>query len=386
MSRSNLWGRRVHIAGSISKDPDVASKVEVAKARELVAGLVKALLKHGANFVIPVDAEPAREDGEALTFDWTVWESLDANRHLRPGDAPGKLAVAVQHYKTEEQIPDHRVELWERFKDSDAIAIENAAHWDMNAKRMDAQARFGDILITLGGTEGVLYLADLYHEAGKPVIPLDLPLTPELKGSRRLHAIGLNSDQTQRLFRTIDGDSHSWINRIRFAARDPVEKRVSAIIDLLEALEPPHAFAVRLLNDKVEHFAEVEDFFETVVKPVIEGEFGYKLIVVDGEQPFDHARVDQEIFEKLHRSRVVLADLTAMRPNCFLELGYAFGRPIPTMVMGMDGTDLPFDVTTYSAHLWKAGGSAKERKDAFREHWNAIRNRPPLVVVRSLIA
>jgi hypothetical protein len=37
---------------------------------------------------------------------------------------------------------------------------------------MEAQACYGDILIALGGGEGegVLFLANLYHDAGKPVI------------------------------------------------------------------------------------------------------------------------------------------------------------------------------------------------------------------------
>ncbi len=40
---------------------------------------------------------------------------------------------------------------------SDLVQIENAAHWNMNSKRMEAQARWGDILIALGGAEGVLF-------------------------------------------------------------------------------------------------------------------------------------------------------------------------------------------------------------------------------------
>ena len=42
----------------------------------------------------------------------------------------------------------------------------------MASKRMEAQARWGDILIAIGGGEGVLFLANLYHDAGKPVIPV----------------------------------------------------------------------------------------------------------------------------------------------------------------------------------------------------------------------
>ena len=119
---------------------------------------------------------------------------------------------------------------------------------------------------------------------------------------------------------------------------------------------------------------------------MIEGELGYRLVVVDGRQAYDHARIDEEIFAKLHRSSVVLADITGARPNCFLELGYALGRGLPTMVMAQQGASLPFDITTLSGLHWATTGTAEDRRRAFREHWKAIRNRPPLVPVEPLIS
>lgn len=387
MARLPLAGRRIHIAGSIHKNPAVASRADVEDARDLVEGLVKALTRRGANFVIPIDVEKIRDaDAMPVCFDWLVWQTLHANLSARPNGMNGPLAIAVQHYKTEDQIPEEQANLWDQLRDSPSVEIENAAQWNMNSKRMEIQARSGDILITLGGSEGVLYLANLYHAAGKPVIPLDLLLTPENEGSRHLYRFGLQRAQAERLFRTADDlGAHGWLNRIRFPARQKVEDRVTQLVGLLEALEPPRAFAVRLLNDKHEDHEPVETHFETVVRPVIEDEFGYKLTVIDGQQAFDHARIDQEIFEKLHRSSVVLADLTGSRPNCFLELGYALGRGLPTMVMARDGTPLPFDITTLSGLLWDDSGTLKARRDAFRTHWRAIRNRPPLVSPEPLI-
>lgn len=388
MAKSSLYGRRIHIAGSIVADPAIASAAEVKSAQELVAALVKVLIKRGANFVVPVDAEPVRPaDGLPICFDWIVWKSLFDNLAVRPADVPGTLAIAVQHYKSENQIPSAYVELWDKLRSGPHVAIENAAHWNMASKRMEAQARAGDILITLGGTEGVLYLANLYHAAGKPVIPLDLPLCPETTGSRRLYAFGLTSSQTTRLFRTAgDQDAHARLNRIRFPARQAIADRVEQLVDLLEALEPPRAFAVRLLNPKLPEFAAVEAHFETVVKPIIEDELGYRLTVIDGQQAYDHARIDEEIFAKLHKSSVVLADLTGVRPNCFLELGYALGRGHPTMVMAQEGTPLPFDITTLSGLLWTDSDTLAARREAFRTHWQAIRNRPPLVSAEPLIS
>jgi len=387
MSKSPLFGRRVHIAGSISCDLGVAPSDDVTQARELVALLVKELIRRGATFVVPVDAENSRDgDNLPICFDWLVWEAIHNNLARRPTGTPDPLIIAVQHHKSEEQVPPQFARLWDGLRGSDLVKIENAAHWNMASKRMEAQARWGDILIALGGSEGVLFLGNLYHDAGKPVVPLNLKLCPENTGARRLFNFGLTSSNSERLFRT-DGatDAQGWLNRINFSSRKTTADRVADLVDLLEALERPKAFVVRLLNPDFPEFDEVQNFFDTVVEPVVEGELGYKLTVVDGKQCYNAPRIDEDIFTKLHRSSVVLADITGQRPNCFLEFGYALGRGLATMLMAKEGTSHPFDITTFSALHWKTTGSVEERRRAFREHWDAIRSRPRLVPMEPLI-
>ena len=387
MLRSPLFGRRIHIAGSIAGDPSSASAEDVDDARRLIAELVKELTKRGAGFVVPVDAEKRRAaDNQEICFDWLVWRTLYESLALRPTGASNPFAVAVQHHKTEDQIPREFEDLWDSVRTSDIVQIENVSHWNMNSKRMEAQARWGDILIAIGGSEGVLYLANLYHDAGKPVIPLSNPITPPTEGARRLFSLGLSSADAPKLFRTSGNSAHAWMNRINFSKRQPIEDRVSLLLQLLEALEPPRAFSVRLLNKKHPDFAAVQDFFDNVVQPVIEGELGFKIVVVDGTQPYEYATLDKEIFEKLYRSNVVLADITGARPNCFIELGYALGRCLPTMIMAKKGADVPFDITTVGGHHWSASGSAEERRREFREHWTVIQSRPPLVSNQMLVS
>ncbi|MAD35261.1 MAG: hypothetical protein CMO30_08945 [Tistrella sp.] len=388
MARSPLHGRRIHISGSVANDLKIAPTSEVEAARVLITQLIKELVKRGANFVIPVDAEPKRSvDGLPVCFDWLIWKAVKDNLAHRPSTAPGPFIVAVQHHKTEDQVPDEYLDLWDELRTSQLIKIESAAHWNMNSKRMEAQARFGDVLIAVGGDEGVLYLANLYHDAGKPIVPLNLPICAETRGARQLYASCLASAQTRRLFQIADdGDAHHWINRICFPRRQSIPDRVSAVIDLLESLDRPKVFAVRLLNPEHEDYADVQDFFDVVAKPVLEDELGYRLLVIDGRQTYEHARIDQEIFARLHRSSLVIADITGARPNCFLELGYALGRGLPTMITAREGATLPFDITTFAGHHWKTNGSADDRRRAFREHWNAIRNRPTLVPVEPLIS
>jgi hypothetical protein len=324
-------------------------------------------------------------DGVPVCFDWLVWKALKANLARRPAGVPGPFAVAVQHHKSEDQIPDSMATLWDDLRGSDLVSIENAAQWNMNSKRMEAQAKEGDILITLGGSEGVLFLANLYHEAGKPVIPLNFALTQENEGSLRLFSMGLSSAQADRFFRVTTSNAHTWMNRINWSKVKSADQRVASMIDLLEALEPPHAFVVRLMNPSHSDYSDVDAFFNDVVRPIMESELGYKLIVVDGAQPFEHARMDQEIFEKLHRSSFVLADITGARPNCFIELGYALGRRLPTMLTVKEGAAHPFDIYSVAGLHWKTTGTPEERKEAFRKHWEAIKNRPTLVPADPLV-
>jgi hypothetical protein len=386
MLRSPLFGRRIHISGSISEDTSIASKGEVEQSREFVAMLAKELVGKGATFVIPVDAEKIRSiDGLPICFDWLIWEAIEKSLSKRPDSAPDPLIIAVQHHKNEEQVPDQYKGLWDNLRSTDRVKIENASHWNMASKRMEAQAKWGDILIAIGGSEGVLFLANLYHDAGKPVIPLNPRLCREDTGSLRLFNYGLTSTHTDKLFQTNPPtDSHGWINRINFVRKDNFQ-RVSNVISLLEALHAPTAFAIRLLDPKHEDYKDVQNYFDNVVQPVIEGELGFKFVIVDGKQALEFSRIDQEIFAKLHRSAVVIADITGQRPNCFLELGYALGRALPTMVIGKEGIKHPFDISSVSGLHWKVDGTVNDRRREFREHWRAIRGRPPLVPMEPLI-
>lgn len=386
MQNSRVFGRRIHISGSISDDAGVAAPAEVMKAREVIEGLVAELVARGANFVAPIDAEKTRAiDQLPICFDWLVVEAIQKAKATRPASAPGPLLIAVQHHKTELQIPDEFAAAWDQLRQSDDVQIENVAHWNMGSKRMEAQACYGDILITLGGGEGVLFLANLYHDAGKPIIPLNFALVPPETGARRLFNIGLSSSRADQLFSPQQVSAHAWINRLNLTRRAEVSEHVGVILSLLEDLEPPRAFVVRLLNPKHDSFAAVEEYFETTIKPIVEGEFGYKLCVVDGRQAYEYPRVDQEIFEKLHRSAVVIADITGGRPNCFIEMGYALGRRLPTMLLAQEGTEHPFDVTTFAGHRWTLDQNEDDRRRAFLEHWDAIRSRPPVVPDAPLI-
>ncbi|CAM4406051.1 conserved hypothetical protein [Klebsiella grimontii] len=382
-----LSGRRIHITGSIPEQIELASGEEVDKARAFVASLVRGLVRQGANFVIPVDAEKFRtNDNKPICFDWLVWNEVIKNLHHRPSGTPGPLIIAVKHHKNEDQIPEEYIEQWDEYRGTSHVRIESAAHWNMASKRMEIQSRSGDVLITIGGSEGVLFLSNLYHDAGKPVIPLNFNIGANNTGSRKIFEYALASSHSERLFKTEDDrSSHDWINLLDFPNRKSPQERAETVIQLLKNLTPPTAFFVCLMNRAHEDYIAVRNYFDCVITPVMENELGYRMVIVDGSQGYEHANVNQEVFERLHRSRVVIADLTGSRPNCFLELGYALGRGHTTMILAKEGTQLPFDIQTVSTHMWSDAGMVEDKKREFLAHWNSIKSRSTIVSMDPLM-
>ena len=386
---TSLFGRRIHIAGSVDEAPSVAPEAEVERAREFIELLVPRLVERGATFVLPIDGEKVREaDGLPICFDWLVLDVLQECAASRPDKAPEPYAVAIQHHKTEGQVPPKFASLWQDFRDSQHVVIRNVGHWNMYSKRMEAQAYHGDVLIVLGGKDGVLNLANLYHDVGKSVIPLNFPITPRGAGARKLFDdIGLSRFHSHRLFRTRGNlRAHEWMSRIDFNARGRTsEQRMEMVLELLDDLEAPRAFVVRLMNKGKDSYPNVQRLFRDVISPVVEEEYGYKMVAVDGSQPYDSPTIQQDIFEKLHRSRLALVDLAEIRPNCLIELGYALGRGVPTMVLAQEGEDAPFDVQGIPIYYWKHDVPVEELQKQFREHWNANIHRPPLVPEEALV-
>lgn len=385
---SRLVGRRIHIAGSIPED---ANPTEVELAQEFVRALVVGLLSEGATFVVPIDELKQHKNGLPITFDWLVFETIASNLSKRPARFTAEpLVVAIKHHKTEEQVPKQYAAMYDELRESGHVFTQSASHWNMASKRMDLAALHGDILITLGGSDGVCYLANLYHETGRPVIPLDFKLVPKEAGARRLFALAQTREYAPRFFRLEHGcgEAQDWVNRLDFADRHDAQKRADTVLKLLQCLERPTAFGIRLLNADGEFrddYLTVSSHFDSVVKPFVEEELGYKLVIIGRDHRHGEPFINQEIFEQLHRAQLVVADLTGMRPNCFLELGYALGRQHLTLVMARQGTKLPFDISPVDTDFWKPELEPADRRRQLREYWERVKNRRSIVAANPLV-
>lgn len=241
-----IKGLRIHIAGSANTSID--SNI-LRCTHELVAELVKTLLIEGAVFITGVGKEPLSIPNDSnslpIIFDWTALSAIhDCLQQglVSTSNFPGRLVYTTGTSKTESQIPDWRRDLWESLQDKDAVEINFLkVGLSSGALRRQLQAPRGDILIILGGGEGVEHLASLYMENGKPVIPLDLQI-----GSSRNDGSGGGT----RLAMEMRGEPHRFVHISDASAagslvaglttrqgKRPVKEVVRGIVKLIQALE-----------------------------------------------------------------------------------------------------------------------------------------------------
>jgi hypothetical protein len=57
--------------------------------------------------------------------------------------------------------------------------------------------------------------------------------------------------------------------------------------------------------------------------------------------------------ERIGSAALVIADLTGANPNVYLEVGYAWGRGVDTVLIAAEGSELKFDVRTQRCLLFR---------------------------------
>ena len=384
----NPLHRRVHISGSASA---MASPDLLGTAHDIVAEIVRGVLARGSGLVLAAGKEPRHDsatDGRgALVFDWTALEVAHAAisggaATWNAADQPPLLIVTSE--KAEADIPAVRKPLWKELVRSGAVGV----HYIQAGSRAAAlirerQARLGDVLIILGGGSGVEHLASLYENGRRSVIPLDLALgasrTDGLGGASRIAQLA--REEPERFLR-LRAEHRAKVGTLlaRLSTDGgtvPAGEVATNVLATLDAVEHPSVFYVRLLNAGHPDFSNVENFFRHVVDPVVAA-LGYERIEM-GTDASRRGFMNVEIFEFLHYASAVVVDVTGLRPNCFIELGYALGREHRTIVSAQEGTSLPFDEQAIPTHFWDMGCAVDQQRERLRAFWAKNIDRDPLV-------
>lgn len=379
--------RYFHIAGSASARTQTEL---IVYAHDLVREIATLVLKHDGGLVLFAGKEPRQNNDDpsspSLVFDWTALEAA-AQLFGPPGsDTNTKPSiVVVLSEKAESEIPTNRRQLWRDLLKSGHLRVEHI-HPGARSGAMirERQVQFGDALICIGGGTGVEHLAESYSARRKPVIPLDLPVGASREDGRG-GALQLSRDalvNPNEFLRPAPGQEQMAGTLLTLLSTNGGQTAISDVTGnlsmLVAALDRPIAFYVRLLNPDMVDFAEVEKFFREVVDRAVKN-LGYRRVEMGTDAP-RHGFMNVEIFETLHYASMTIVDITGLRPNCLIELGYGLGRKNRVIVTARSGTTLPFDQQAIPCFFWNPGNPAYGTLREFQAFIDKQLNRPPLVL------
>lgn len=151
------------------------------------------------------------------------------------------------------------------------------------------------------------------------------------------------------------------------ATVDNVEETVKEVANVLSGQA---SFAVEAqrpeADEKTPHifvampFSEVyDDQYYLAIYPAVQS-LGYLCIRLDQKDSAFTGNIIDEIKERIGSASLMVALLDSLNPNVFLEIGYAWGRDIPTILIIHEDEKVPFDVSTEKLTLYKRIYQLKE--------------------------
>lgn len=136
--------------------------------------------------------------------------------------------------------------------------------------------------------------------------------------------------------------TEEFINEIRLISSSLQTRSV-----LQYALREPlnQIFVIMKFGDE-----ELDSAFHGVIKPLGK-EFGFDVIRVDEIQ--DSGNINQQILENISKSKLIIADLSGERPNCYYEAGFAHALGKEVIFSIKSGNKIHFDLVANRFIQWR---------------------------------
>lgn len=169
---ANLKNEFILIAGSISKK---TSKTFVDRAHDFIRALTKSILNSNGGLVVYLAGEPLNENGDPLTFDWTVVYEVEK---LSVNYSPVRqLKIVTSDLAMQEKMTEEKRKLVRRLQAlnfAEIIYLEDDLVTGGNIG--DEQVEIATAMIALGGGKGVSDRARKMSKRKLPILPFDLQL------------------------------------------------------------------------------------------------------------------------------------------------------------------------------------------------------------------
>jgi len=346
----DLNGRRVHIAAS------AGGSKNLEYAHDLIRTLVRGIMRLGAGFVVSAGGEPqvgAKGHHGNQTFDWTVLKAAQKLLNTTPWLGAGKRIVNVHA----DEIASSRLALWRSLLESGEIEhLILPQNPRVSDAVEEAQARFGDILIAMGGRLGVQMLAKRYRLQRKHVIPLDIDISRagrEFTAAQVLRAQALQ-EHCDGWFSLRQDCRHSPVSLLELTDTDGckrgIKKVCSGILELLLELDPPYCLVIYASAE-----AESAQWVESVASPVLR-QFGFRVVCAEANT------VSIDLFKA---AALTVVDLSGLDPHCLLQAGAALGAAVNYIWAVREDTSVPFDKPIFRR---LQTGEIQKETNRFREY------------------
>lgn len=169
---ANIKNEFILIAGSISKTTE---KRVVDRAHDFTRALTKSILDADGGLVVYLAGEPLNENGDPLTFDWTVVYEVE---RLSASYTPERqLKIITSDLAMSEKMTEEKRMLIRRLKAinfAELIKVDDDLITGGNIG--DEQVEIATGMIALGGGKGVSDRSNKLRKKNLPVLPFDLQL------------------------------------------------------------------------------------------------------------------------------------------------------------------------------------------------------------------
>jgi nucleoside 2-deoxyribosyltransferase len=368
-----LAGRNIQIAGSINQK---ARNKDAIFSHKVVRTIAYRLLQKGAALVSMVDEEPrldpAERDSPAAIFYWDVIESACQYMNSNAKEVGERILLhLVCSDQSVNRVPKHRKQLWQKIMGSKHVCLHKITPgWTSSYLIRKKQEELSDAVVILGGSQGIEQSVSLYISHGKSVMPLNIPLGSNTDDGSCV-ASRFFSEAVSRpdiFFPRSSETLSSSLQALSYAYwEEKPENYAKGITDLLSGCVKPQIFCARLLNSKSKRYKSVEKFCHEIVFKTAESK-GYKCIEI-GRSRSRKAFLNVEIFSELNRSSILIVDLTGVRSNCLIELGYGLGLGKNIILTARQKTRLPFDIDKIPVFFWDIRKDSARLMKEFNEHW-----------------
>jgi len=378
--------KTLHVAGSCSKD---GNPVCITYAHSFVKALARMLLAEGAHLVTTVD-KIAAMNGEnnhiPIIFCWDILEELYNYAKSRSfSKETTNIAVVVATHKSLNQIntdlPSEKKAIWDELCSKHVVVVHRTPHgWSSGASRRERKESFSDAFIAIGGGEGVEHLSHLYTSHGKPVLPLDIPVGSSCADGRGGATYLSQSFESnpEEFIPNISDSTLTQATALNYEKwkNDP-DGLAHEVTDFLSQIVSPQVFYVRLMNETERDYPLVENFFINIITPFVLN-MGYTPKEI-GKSKNKEGFLNLEIFKGIKKSAIIIADMTGLRPNCCMELGYALGLNRRVILTAMSGTKLIFDADQIPCFFWNPEHPIEKTIVELKTFWEQNIDRGPLV-------